>query len=59
MYAPLTPCTDVPDYLKEYEQDSSGIWERHPPIDYTAFFKESEYSDYLEITGVKTGYPGR
>ena len=38
MYAPLTPRTDIPDYLKEYEQDSSGIWERHPPIDYTAFF---------------------
>ena len=56
---PLTPHTDVPDYLKEYKQNSGGIWEHHPRIDYTAFFRESEYSDYVKITGVKTGYPGR
>ena len=57
MYAPLTPRMDIPDYLRE--QDDHGIWERHPPIDYTAFFKESEYTDYCEITGSKTGYPSR
>ena len=30
-----------------------------PPIDYTIFFKESEYSDYVEVTGDKMIYQGR
>ena len=59
MYAPLTPRTDIPDYLKDCEQDVSGIWECHPPIDYTAFFKESEYSDFVEVTGSRTGFSSR
>ena len=59
MYAPLTLRTNIPDYLKDYGQDVSGIWECHPPIDYTAFFKESEYSDYMEVTGSRTGFPSR
>ena len=58
IYVPLTPRTEeVPSYIRECEQEIANIFDRQAPLDYAAFYREPEYSDYMEVTTVKSGWP--
>ena len=60
IYAPLTPrAADIPPHVQECEEEIANIFARQPPPDYAAYYRELEYSDYVEVTSVKMGWSQR
>ena len=54
MFAPLRPCRDrVPSYIQKYQCASDINWARLPETNYAAYFKENEYSDFVEVLDAK------
>ena len=54
MFAPLKPRVhDVPQHVSEYLNTSNKNWAQSRETNYTAYYNEDEYSDYVEVIGEK------
>ena len=57
MFAPLKPCAiPIPLHIQNYQKASDANWARLQEEHYTAYYMESEYSDYIEVVGGKPGF---